>query len=869
MQQKLLIAILIWAANTTLQAQFSDNFSDGNFTSNLVWEGEPTEFIINAAGELQLNAPDAGNSILMTKAKFPYAAVWEFKTRLEFAPTTANLLRIWLVANSLSNDSDGYYLEIGETGSTDALRLYRRQNNVATLIGTGIAGEVATDPTDIRVQISRTATGNWTAMMGTNGGALTPQFTTNDNALAIDGNKWFGFYCLYTATRKDKFFFDDITVKADSSDTEPPVYVSTQVIDNKTVALQFNEPLDSISAVTLANYMLGIGIAPAAATWSSSQADRVVLTFANSFVNGATNTLQCTNLRDWLGNTAATQQQEFLFLLEESAAEFDIVINEIMHNPSPGQGLPESAEWVEILNRSNKYIRLSQLSIADASSTPKPLPDYLLKPDSVLVLCSSSAAALLTPFTANVRSITSFPTLNDDLDKVILTNQQGLEIDKITYFDSWHTDVTKRDGGWSLERINPDLVCLGSQNWQSCPQLPGGSPGKKNFAYSTAPDEIAPTPFEVNVVNANVLLVTFSEGMEMSALSSPNNYIFTPDLDIANITPVGDNRAKATITLSTPMQLKTVYELTFSPNLTDCSGNSLSPDSKFVFGVPEKPAAGDILVNELLFNPSTGGSRFVELYNKSDKIFYWNGFYLANYAKSTTGVKIINDRLFLPGDYYVFTTDRTNIIERFQDVREGRVFTQLLPSLDDSDGNITLYWSDGASSITMDSFNYSVDLHNKLLSIGDREGVSIERIRFDAPTNNTNNWTSAANNGTPTQPNSQQSAVQPNSDDLITLSSSHVSPDGDGVEDYLDILFNLQKPGYSATATIYDAEGIPVKKILKQELAGVQGALRWDGDADDGSKIRPGIYILFMEIFSADGKVSRIKKPFSVVFSRD
>lgn len=868
MQQKLFLAILIWAAGTTLQAQFSDNFSDGNFTSNLIWEGETTEFFINAAGELQLNAPDAGNSILMTKANFPYAAVWDFKTRLEFGPTTANLLRIWLVANSLANDSDGYYLEIGETGSADALRLYRRQNNVATLIGTGVAGEVGTDPTDIRVQISRTATGNWTAMMGTNGGALTPQFTANDNTLAINGNKWFGFYCLYTATRKDKFFFDDITVKADSSDTEPPIYLSTQVIDNKTIALQFNEPLDSISAVKLTNYMLGSGTTPATATWSNTQADRVVLTFTNPFANGATNTLQCTNLRDWLGNTAAAQEQSFLFLLEEPAEAFDIVINEVMSNPSPGQGLPESAEWVEILNRSNKFIRLSQLSIADGTSTPKPLPDYLLKPDSVLVLCASSAATLLAPFTPNIRSITSFPALNDDLDKVILTNQQGLVIDQITYLDDWHTDATKRGGGWSLERINPDLVCLGSQNWQSCPQLPGGSPGKRNFAFSAAPDEIAPTPFEINVVNANVLLVTFSEGMDINALSNPNNYIFTPDLNIANITPFADNRAM-TMTLAAPMQVKTVYELTFSPNLTDCSGNSLAPDSKFVFGIPEKPVAGDILVNELLFNPATGGSRFVELYNNSDKIFYWNGFFLANYAKSTAGVKITNDRLFLPGDYAVFTTDRINIVERFQGVDEDRIFTQLLPSLDDKDGNITLYWSDGASSVTLDSFNYSVDLHNKLLSIGDREGVSIERIRFDAPTNNANNWTSAANNGTPTLPNSQQSAVQPNSDDLITLSSSHVSPDGDGVEDFLDILFNLQEPGYSATATIYDAEGIPVKKILKQELAGVQGALRWDGDSDDGSKVRPGIYILFMEIFSADGKVNRIKKPFSVVFRRE
>ena len=65
--------------------------------------------------------------------------------------------------------------------------------------------------------------------------------------------------------------------------------------------------------------------------------------------------------------------------------------------------------------------------------------------------------------------------------------------------------------------------------------------------------------------------------------------------------------------------------------------------------------------------------------------------------------------------------------------------------------------------------------------------------------------------------------------------------------------------------TIYDSEGIPVRRLLRQELIGTEGALRWDGEMDDGARSRPGIYILFLEIFAPQGQIHRVKKTFAVV----
>jgi hypothetical protein len=860
-----LLAAVLLVPTLLLEAQLNDHFADGDFKNNPVWQGDTARFIVNAAGELQLNAPEAGTSALTTAVTFPYATVWDFRTRLEFAPSNTNLLRIWLAISSTAPDAEGYLLDIGEVGSNDALRFFRRQNNTTTLLATGIAGEVAAEPVDARIVVQRTANGGWTAFLSKNGGPLVQQFSVNDATVPFSNLHLFGLNCIYTETRKDKFFFDDFIIKTDSSDVVPPTLVNYNVVDQQTITLHFNEPLDSASARILGNYLLNGGTFPNQVTWTASTPTQVTLQFGSPFANAQTYTLQANNIKDWLGNTASPQSISFSYIQIETAAPGDIIINEMMSAPNPAQGLPENAEWVEILNRSTKYIRLSELTFADATSTPKNLPDIVLAPDSVLVLCSANTAAALAPFTTKTAIISGFPLLNDDGDNLKISNIQGTLIDGVAYLDDWHTDPDKSDGGWSLERINPDLLCLGAENWQSCPSAIGGSPGKRNFAFSTAPDTSAPAPVKITIINTLTAQVTFSESMDVAALTDVANYLFSPAIAIAQTTLAPDDRSVVNLVFATPLQTKILYELRFNAGMTDCSGNSVAAERLLVFGIPENPEKGDILVNELLFNPNTGGARFVELYNNSDKIFDWAAFSLSNQQRNST-VDIATDRLFLPGDYYVFTPDRTDILANYPDARDGRVMTQVLPSLDDRSGNISLIWQQAAQRLVVDSFDYSTALHNPLLSSGDQKGVSIERIRFDAPTNNANNWTSAANNGTPTLPNSQASGVSPIQNDIITLQPARISPDGDGREDYLDIIWNLEQPGYTATITIYDSEGVPVKRILKQELAGTSGALRWDGDTDDGGRARPGIHILFMEIFNASGDVKRVKVPFAVIF---
>jgi hypothetical protein len=75
---------------------------------------------------------------------------------------------------------------------------------------------------------------------------------------------------------------------------------------------------------------------------------------------------------------------------------------------------------------------------------------------------------------------------------------------------------------------------------------------------------------------------------------------------------------KVILKLSSPIQLGTIYNVTVLSGITDCVGNALINGS-LPFALPEAPVANDVVINEILFDPNTGGVDFVELYNRSKK----------------------------------------------------------------------------------------------------------------------------------------------------------------------------------------------------------------------------------------------------------
>lgn len=793
--------------------------------------------------------------------------------RLAFDPSNNNLVRIYLQADQPSAaETNGYYLEMGENNSTDPIKLFRQSGTVKTQLAAGQPGLAASAP-NLHILAKRSPNGTWTVLAAPKGMPLQWQFEVVDTTWPGGDPRFFGFQCVYTSSNATRFYFDNVNIRPDVPDTEPPVLVSANAGNSTQVTATYNEDLDAASAANPSHFtLLNTGSQPITANLAPNLR-QVTLVLSLPLATGSY-TLESDGVKDLAGNVSGVQTAAFNFVKIDNAAAFDILINEIMADPSPSAGLPE-VEWLELYNRSGKTLQLSDLSLTDATSTPVALPAYLLLPGEYVVVTAGANVATMQAATSGkvLGAAISTTLLNNDADEISLSTVNGTVVDKVAYSVDWHTIPGRKDGGYTLERINPGLPCLGKENWQTCPNQIGGTPAAPNASFSSAPDNVQPQLLNAYTASPSSIVLQFSEGMDQTAVENPAAYNLTPPVPIASAQQSLTDRSVVTLNLAAAMQVQTVYVVNVSGSLVrDCSGNPFQFTDTVRLGIAEKPAPQDFVINEILFNPATGGARFVEFFNKSNKVFDWSEFFLASNTDSTKSVvKVGQKRLFFPGEYHVFTTNTTDILQRHQGINPKNLMQNSLPSLDDRVDSIKVYWAKNGQIVTVDSFFYDHNMHNALLTISEREGVSLERIRTDGPTQAASNWTSASplktgSPGTPTLPNSQNRSAKANPiDDWINIPVARLSPDGDNREDFLEIYYNLPQEGFVATVQVFDSDGNLVKSIVRQSLSGTEGILRWDGDKDEGGKARPGIHVVYLEVYSPVGEVRRAKKAVAVV----
>ena len=72
------------------------------------------------------------------------------------------------------------------------------------------------------------------------------------------------------------------------------------------------------------------------------------------------------------------------------AYRYSVVIDEILADPTPPIGLP-NAEFIELKNVSDFAINLKQWKVSDGSTTATIMVDYVLQPDSLVVISSMPA----------------------------------------------------------------------------------------------------------------------------------------------------------------------------------------------------------------------------------------------------------------------------------------------------------------------------------------------------------------------------------------------------------------------------------------------------------------------------------------------
>lgn len=537
-------------------------------------------------------------------------------------------------------------------------------------------------------------------------------------------------------------------------------------------------------------------------------------------------------------------------LLEANAAWKSVIITEIMADPSPPQGLPE-VEYVELYNRGPGAVQLLEWALSDPGRNAK-LSEALLEPQQYLVL---SAKPIEVSGTA-VMILTDLPSLNNGGDSLWLTDPAGNVIDAVFYSDSWYKDSRRKNGGWSLELIDVENTCEQQHNWTVADDPLGGSPGHQNSVAASNPDVTPPDVLTAHATDAFTLRVSFTEKLA-GQLPSSEQWHFTPALDAMELLFSDSARKTIDLRFSHSLESGVRYHLVLS-GIADCAGNVLSESKRISFALPEQASRGDIVLNEILFNPPPDGVDFVEVYNASSKFVDVNGWAIGSVSSDgkLAQTKIARPMLLPPGGYMALTRDVNTLLSQYAS-SDTSIAELSIPSFSDDAGTVMLL---NEVDSLMDQFSYSSGMHNTF--VRDPEGVSLERLSpFDSG-GEAANWTSASAAEGFATPGRKNSAMQlrQESEVAITISPEVFTPLS-GQPNFTEILYHFEQPGQVATVIVYDSRGVAVRQLANNALLGTDGKLIWVGDNDQGYKAQSGYYMVWFQVFTSDGYTRVYRKP--------
>ncbi|MFN5642423.1 MAG: lamin tail domain-containing protein [Sphingobacteriales bacterium] len=541
----------------------------------------------------------------------------------------------------------------------------------------------------------------------------------------------------------------------------------------------------------------------------------------------------------------------------QDPGRYDVVLHEIFADPTPSRGLPAS-EFIELRNRSAAPVQLRNWTIKTGSSTGRINVNIILQPDSMVILCGASAATSFQPYGQTV-VVTSFPSLNNDGDSLMLYSGSGKLIHGLVWSKNWYKNELKEEGGWSLEMKDIRFSCDFSENWNASIDPKGGTPGKPNSIKEIVQESTLPKLLYSYILGKKDLFLQFSK--PINPLTA--QIILDPHLAIAKIEEVPPLFTSLSVRLQTEADSTTLYRATVS-GVRTCQAEVIN-QSSIRTGMLISPGFQKIVINEILFNPPVGGSDFIELLNLSNHVLNAGALRIANRSSDgkISSITTIHDQPYpiFPGEHILVTADPEWIKAKYLPPDTITSLATSLPSYPDDKGSAVLLDEQGT---ILDELTYDEKWHFTLLT--NKESISLERVNPKGKTQESGNWHSASGtNGyaTPGYRNSQQFDHQ-SSGKYFSLNTKIISPDNDGQDDYMMLTYDLPAQGAVMTIRIYDAAGREITKLANNRLCGNTGQFRWDGYTHTGKKVSRGFYILLAEAFFKNGEVLRFKDAIAV-----
>ena len=711
----------------------------------------------------------------------------------------------------------------------------------------------------LRFRITRDGPGKWEVQADTTGGTnFISDGTFYDGTAFLPG--WFGLMCRYTASNATKIWFDDLYAGPILHDTLLPHITETEAVSGESIRITLSEPVQGFTALEKGNYIQrSDGSNPDSVAWNAGFPDQVVVFLHHPMTDGGRDSLKVVGLADQSGNR---MRDTIIAICYYQTKARDVLIDEIMADPEPATGLPPS-EYAELFNRSDFPVSLRGWSM-EFGSYSKPFASVTIPSKEYLIITKDSS---FLPFGACSFLFTSSTSLSNEGTTLTLRDRDGHVIHSVRYDPSWYGGIFKEDGGWSLEMVDSGNPCGCAENWEPSVDASGGTPGRKNSVSRSNPDESGLRLLRAFISDTATLQVTFSEPADSLSMLAAGRWRLTgPDSAATPVAvrPVAPDFRMANLDFAHNFLAGTTYVLHVSSEIRDCAGNPCDTAVTVRTALPGRAEAHDVVINEILPDPQTGGSRFVELYNRSGQIIDLQSLVIAEGDTSgefrENAVPLtFSGYLLFPGEYVAFTPERDDIIGRYTPPYPSTIADMDgFPVFGTDSGTVILARKDDLAVI--DRVDYDHGMHYPLLVSTD--GVSLERSSPELPSADRNNWHSAAEScrfGTPGYRNSHYAAAD-TSGSRVKVEPEIFTPDNDGRDDLVTITIGGCRPDDAITILIYDTRGRLIRHLAGNMLAGSMESFIWDGMTDDRRKAGVGFHILVVQVVNPSGSVWRTKR---------
>jgi|SRR5581483_3007685 len=177
--------------------------------------------------------------------------------------------------------------------------------------------------------------------------------------------------------------------------------------------------------------------------------------------------------------------------------EDSLVINEIMFDPTPA-----SCEWVELYNRTKRWISLDSTRLITGEKRPAEythtITPLIIAPDSFGVIAADVGIFFSTyPRLRDRDGVAGLGVSTLDLghDSCFLTlhDLDSTCIDSVHYLKGWQQSLVRKSFiGISLERKDPGMPSDLANNWQASIDSSGATPLAKNSIASSTIDSVVP-----------------------------------------------------------------------------------------------------------------------------------------------------------------------------------------------------------------------------------------------------------------------------------------------------------------------------------------------------------------------------------------